>query len=81
MRIIEELKNDQFHSNVEINVNDYLGCCIEDQKAVRKLTMIKPYLLNFLIQNFVEKVKDKRKFLTPCTPSIKFKSQKRNGCT
>jgi hypothetical protein len=47
MRIIEELKNDQFHSNVEINVNDYLGCCIEESKGCEKTYHDKTLFIEF----------------------------------
>jgi hypothetical protein len=69
--LINELKKHQFNLKVEINVNEYLSCCIEESKDEMKLTMIQPHLLTFLIQNFGEEIEGKRKFLTPGMPRFK----------
>jgi hypothetical protein len=54
--LIDELKKHEFNLKVERNVNEYLGCCIEESKDERKLIMIQPHLLTCLIKNFGEEV-------------------------
>jgi hypothetical protein len=69
--LIDELKRHEFNLKVERNVNEYLSCFIEESKHERKLTMIQPYLLTSLAQNFGEEIEGKRKFLTPGTLKLK----------
>jgi hypothetical protein len=69
--LIDELKEYEFNLKVEKNVNEYLSCCIEESKDEAKLNLIQPHLLTRLIENFVEEIEGKRKFLTPGTPRFK----------
>jgi hypothetical protein len=69
--LIDELKKHEFNLKIERNVNEYLSCYIEASKDEGNLIMIQPHLLTCLIQNFGEKIKGKRKFLTPGKPRFK----------
>jgi hypothetical protein len=76
--LIDELKKHEFNLKVEMNVNEYLSCCIEESKDEGKLTMIQPHLLTRLIKNFGEEIEGKRKFLTPGTPRFKIQRSTTN---
>jgi hypothetical protein len=76
--LIDELKKHEFNLKVEMNVNEYLSCCIEESKDEGKLTMIQPHFLTRLIKNFGEEIEGKRKFLTPGTPRFKIQRSTTN---
>jgi hypothetical protein len=65
------MKHHEFNLKIERNFYEYLSCCFEESKDEWEITMIQPHLLTCLIQNFADKIKGKRKFLSPVTPRFK----------
>jgi hypothetical protein len=69
--LLEELKKHEFNLKIEMDVVEYLCCCIVENKGERKLTMIQPHLKTRLNLKFGEEIKDMRKYMTPGTPRFK----------
>jgi hypothetical protein len=66
--LIDELKKHEFNLKVEINVNEYLICCIEES------------FIDSFEKNFGEEIEGKRNFLTPGTPRFKIQRSTINFC-
>ena len=70
-KLIDDLKSSEFNLKIESNLTDYLSCCIIENKERGEILVMQPHLINCLIENFGDEVKDRRVYKTPGTPRFK----------